>query len=71
MVARDPSSSQGADVVVVIENMSECTGMSLFKPVKSTWILDCISHFRALMPPPESYLTMNSAPPSKRRKHAR
>ena len=71
MVVRDPSSSQGADVVVVIENMSECAGMSLFKPVKSAWILDCISHFRALMPPPESYLTMNSPLTAKRRKHAR
>jgi hypothetical protein len=58
MVARDPSSSQGADVVV-IENKKECQAMSMFKPVKSSWILDSISNFKPLLPPPEHHLTLS------------
>jgi hypothetical protein len=60
VVARDPSSSQGAEVVVVIENKKECQSMSMFKPVKSAWILDCISNFKPLLPPLEQHLTLSN-----------
>jgi hypothetical protein len=60
----DPASSQGATVVVVVEKANECTGMSMFNPVKSAWVLDSVSNFRALLPPPESYLTIRRGPPA-------